>query len=228
MKTRILLWGLAGLVGLTVAAPFGTAQTEPARVVFTAEFAHPSMPLPEGGRADMPVIVRGMIAGTTCAQAPTYTVTVKLDTFAKWAGASMEPFSVKFQGPSPGPGPLATASMGEQETSLNFAWDVESAPKKGAKQDYYVIISGPEVQAENEVCQPPTSKQGGKFGPMTATLPDKPDAANATGPADCAADPFQAACQGLQTSEPANSPAFDAALLVAAVLGLGYVLRRRQ
>lgn len=202
-----------------LAIPVGSAQG--AKIQFVAEISDPAVDVPDTGRTDVPIVVKGTIEGTVCQQID-FVVSLKLDSFAKWAGASLEPHDLRFTVPAGAY--ISPTQLPAQETALNLAWDLEAAPRKGATQDYYITI--PSAFPKNGgPCAPPPSEIGGKFGPVTATLVDRVDAPTPTDN-ECAVDPFLPACT-TSISPIVTTPGFGGPLLVAAIGALVVALRKR-
>lgn len=229
MKLRILLISAVFLLSGMALAPMATAQTGNYYTA-TFEWAHGEMVVPENGRADMDLTVKLETAGFVCVSATGCQVAVELkpDSFAKWAGASLEPFTAEFSIPNgaPGQGPVVYDSCcGSEEIKLNLAWDLETAPRAGAKQ-IYVVNTG-KYTAEGAMLPSPTSRVA-KSAPMTATLPDRPVEVNSTTPIDCASDPFNPQCANMASTAPAESPGIDTGILLASLAVFAMVFRRRR
>lgn len=228
MKPRILKIVLASVALLALAAPMTSAQAPQNYLKCYSEWLHSEMTVPDNGKADMAVTIRCEGSGFVCTGggAPTSVkVQISLESFAKWAGSSMEPKEVTVK-PDIQPGYPATGVWkAEAPTALNLAWNVEDAPKAGAKQDYVISIPSGNIKLTPSDCAPSVAKQAWKSPPMTAGLPDRPVTPTGTG-VDCATDPFQAACQNLTPTDVAKSPSFDVSLLALAIMGLVFVLRR--
>lgn len=229
MKSRVLVIA-AGLVFLgLVLAPTTTAQAPSTYVKAKLTWAHGEMTVPDTGRADMPLEVTLEASGFVCAPPGPCAVSVelKLDSFAKWAGSSLEPFTAHFTIPANAPGAGAATYTATEDIKLNLAWDLETAPKTNAKQVY--VVSTGAYKIEGSTAPLNVQQQSAKSEPMTATLPDRPETANGTsGAVDCAQDPFAPACATLQTSAPAESPAIDTGILLASLAVFAMVFRRRR
>ncbi len=228
MKLRILLISAVFLLSGLALAPMATAQGAPANYyVATLEWAHGEMTVPDTGRADMLLTVKLEAGGFVCVnQLPCEVrVELKLDSFAKWAGSSLEPFTAKFnvQNGEPGANPRTYDST--EEIKLNLAWDLETAPRAGAKQIY--VVSTGRYASEGAMLPAPTARPA-KSLPMTAMLPDRPLEVNSTTPIDCASDPFNPQCANMASTAPAESPAIDTGILLASLAVFAMVFRRRR
>jgi MYXO-CTERM domain-containing protein len=227
MKARILLVAAVVLVSGLALVPTTSAQA-PSGNYYTVklEWAHGEMTVPDTGRADMPLTATLEASGFVCTQECTVTAELKLDSFTKWAGASLEPFSVHFKIPGTQPGANPMTYPATEEVKLNLAWDLESAPRAGAQQ-IYVVKTG-NMKVDGGPALPNPQAREGKSLPMTATLPDRPvEQLNATS-VDCASDPFNPACANAATTAAAESPGIEPALLLASVVGVAFVFRRRR
>ena len=225
MKLRILLIAAAVMVSGLALAPMATAQAPPNYYTVKLEWAHPDMPVPDTGRADMELAATLEATGFVCPQACKISVELKLDSFAKWAGSSLEPFTATFEIPQGQPGTTVTNYESKEDIKLNLAWDLETAPRTGASQ-IYVVSTGKYAVEGTPITNP--SPRPAKSAPMTATLPDRPAEVNSTVAPDCASDPFNPACANLATTAPAESPAIDAGILLASLAVFAVVLRRRR
>jgi hypothetical protein len=227
MKTRILLITAIAFVGLAVAAPLVGAQAPANYYQAKPEWAHGEMTVPDTGRADMELLVPMEASGFVCVQPEGCKIAVelKLDPFAKWAGSSLEPFTATYNIPTGQPSTAVVIFQPSEDLKLNLAWDVETAPKTGAKQDYVVTTGAYRFEG---AAVPQAQQRTGKSSVMTATLPDRPTETNATSGVDCQMDPFNPACATAGTSAPAESPFVDTTLLLSAVVAMGLLFRRRS
>ena len=227
MKTGILLVAAVAFVGLAI-VPSASAQG-PSGNYYTVkmEWAHGEMTVPDTGRADMPLTVTLEASGFVCAPPGPCPVTVelKLDSFAKWAGASLEPFSAHFSIPATQPGANPQTYPSTEEIKLNLAWDLEGAPRTGAKQDY--VVKTGNMKLDGATVPLGIQPRAAQTTPMGATMPDRPAEINATTAVDCQMDPFNPACANAATTAAAESPGIDGAILIASVAALGYAYRRR-
>lgn len=225
MKLRILLIAAAFLVSGLALAPMATAQVPQNYYTVNLEWAHGEMVVPDTGRADMELISTLEASGFVCPQGCVVSIELKLDSFAKWAGSSLEPFTAKFNIPGGGPGLNPVTYEATEDIKLNLAWDLETAPRTGASQVY--VVSAPSAKIEG-ASSPPATYRSAKSTPMTATLPDRPAEINSTVAPDCASDPFNPACANMATTAPAESPAIDTGILLASLAVFALVFRRRR
>lgn len=204
-----------------------SAQVPTPQYTFTLEWAHPEVTVPDTGRTDVDLIVKMVARDFVCAPPGPCKVSVelKLDSFAKWAGSSLEPFTATFTLPANEPGVGERSYAPDEDIKLNLAWDVETAPKTGAKQVYVAQTANAKIEGATV---PQVQPRNGKSAPLTATLPDRPVEVNATAAIDCQSDPFNPACANMATTAPAESPAIDTGILLASLAVFALVFRRRR
>lgn len=231
MNARIALLATLVFVASVVFAPSSVAQTSPKfEVTATWAMNMPTHTLKKDGRDNMEITVIAKAQDFICAGTFEYSVVVAVEgSFEQWAGSSVEKdlVTLTWEAQEPGNNPGKTKTW-EGKTRLNIAWDLETAPRQGAKQVYKV--------------KPQEYKKGinGKTGPciqeppvpslisspeMVVSLPDRLEA-NGTEEEPCDQNPDQLKCK---TSVPPaeDSPAPGVMILVGA-LGLVAYLRRRQ
>ena len=229
MKVRILLIA-ATLLFAAVAAGTPTAAAQGGNYIQAKlDWEHADMTVPDTGRADMGLVTKLEASGFVCAPPDGCTITaqIQLQTFTKWAGASLEPFTATFKIPAGAPGPNPVIYTSTEEIKLNLAWDLETAPRTGAKQ-IYVAEVGTDKYAVQGTPVPQYQPRAAKSAPMTATLPDRPAEVNASTAVDCSMDPFNPACANAATTAAAESPGIDAGILLASLAMFAVVFRRRR
>lgn len=226
MKLRILLISAVFVLSGLALAPMATAQAPANYYRVTFEWAHGEMTVPDTGRADMDLEVKLEASGFVCVgQTPCrVSVELKLDSFAKWAGASLEPFTAEFEIPNGQPGANPQTYESTEDIKLNLAWDLETAPRAGAKQ-VYVVTANPKMDGTTLPSPQPSAS---KSLPMEAMLPDRPVEINSTSPVDCSSDPFNPVCATMGSTAAAESPAMDPVILLASLAVFAVVLRRRR
>lgn len=215
MRTRFLV---LAAIGLLVALPSVSAQSV---MRISAEWEKESLDLPESGRVDVPLIVKATISGTSCVQEQTYTVDLKLASFAKWSGASFLPTQVAFKVPQ---GPVVGEQrLPDQEAVLNLAWNLDDAPRKDALQDYVAIIRADEVTKSGGPCLPDPKIETKDSEPLRVVLADR---LVADPNVSCLDDPAQAKCVSTSAPPDPNVPAAGPMVLLMVLL-LATVVRRR-
>lgn len=203
---------------LSIASPVAAAQSV---MKISAEWAQDSLELPESGRANVPLIVKATMVGTSCAQEQSYTVGVKLASFSKWAGSSLVPAQATFKVP---PGPIVSEQpLPEQEIVLNIAWDLEDAPRKDAMQPYVAVIRPDQVSKSGGPCLPDAKIETTDSETLRVTLPDRlfPEA-----DVSCLDDPRQPKCA--TTSAPPEPTPNLGPLVVLGLIGVVAFVRRRR
>lgn len=228
MKLRVLALSCFLLVSAALLLPAASAQGLPQGTLrFTISFEHDSMPIPVDGRADMPVHVKLEAENFVCAEPWKFSVDVKAHPFAKWAGASLEPPKVAFTINQGQPG-LQNKVPYQQDTVLNLAWDVESAPKQNAKQDYILVTAAVrDDPTTRRSCAPSFREVHEASPPMTATLPDRTQDNQTVSEVGCDVDPFQARCQAAVPEAVEESAGLDTAVFLAALAVVMIRVRRR-
>jgi hypothetical protein len=242
MRARFLLVTALLLTGLLLIPAAAAQQPNPKiNAIAKWEVDH-EMVLPESGRGDMGVILDVTGIDFVCVQAMKIKVNVNIDTsFPKWAGASMVPRNVPtapaqyfvFDGGNPGTGTVKHATGSPNtEAKLNIAWDLESAPKKNAMQEYQIKA---EVKiVEQGVCStssPPVNAP--KSAAMVVRMPDRIDDINATSGAEiCDDNPFASGCPGATASQAANdggnAPGPDVLIILLGLVGTVGIWRRNR
>lgn len=227
MRIRFYVLVLA-LLGF-LAAPLAEAQTNP-QVKFFMESAHDSMPLPETGKRSHSITVKAKVKDFACSQKAVYNVdTVLKPDFPKWAGASLNPRSVKLTINQGQPG-TTEATLDGQFITLEVAWDLDGRPKKDARWTYEITFDEKSGKLDSGGPCAPTPVMVYEPTPIkvTASMPDIVENASAV-PSDCSTAPDLPECQtGPPTEEGGKSPGFDATMFILAAAGLVVVLRRRR
>lgn len=228
LRTSHVLFAL--VVGLGLLVPAGAAQTQP-KFEITAKWAneHATHTLKKDGRDNMGITVIAKAQDFTCAATFQYTVVVALEgSFTNWAGSSIEQglVTLTWEAQEPGNNP-GKEKRWEGKTRLNFAWDLDNAPRQGAEQVYKVKPTEYKISSDKTgpCVQNPPSPTLISSPEMIVKLPDRLDPANETGE-PCDQNPDQPRCQ-TSAAPAADSPAPGVLILLGA-MGMVAYLRRRQ
>lgn len=230
MKIRYAVLPVALLAFVAFVVPTAAAQPQP-KMEIAAKWAsdHPEHELNKDGRDNMPITVTLKVQDFVCAQPFELSVVIVAEHFEKWAGASPENALVTFSIPAqePGTAPGKTYEW-KDKTRLNFAWDLETAPRQGAVQSYFVKPSDyKKSQSKTGPCVPdPPAPALIRSSEMKVSLPDRLDDNSTIDGEDCSVNPEQAKCQ-TSAIPVEDSPAPGVMVLLGAV-GLVAYLRRRQ
>lgn len=225
---RRLLVVLAALAAAALLVP--TAQAAEARYEMKRNDGHPAdhiVEIPENHRYQIPLETKLLAKDFVCATEAKWKFVLVIADVPQWAGFSLQPDN-NVEVTIPGGAPAAQeGEFPGDEVTLDIFWDEEFRPKTNAMYKYVIKTGGDQQPViEGGPCLPGANVPEATLQITLSAADILPENATAM-PKDCDEDPFQPACQ-TETAEPAESPGFDAIMLVGAALGIGFLRRHRS